>query len=123
MHRIGDAYGLTKTDAICSLPSTISAGRRVLRDQTFAPPEAGEKSSAQARDEAPGVGSGPEHGSIVVPEGVHEDILVVPLDGILKTALHLLSEYGQRFLERVLIVERERRVVPAPGLLDQPLER
>ena len=54
---------------------------------------------------------------------MNEDILVVPLDGIGETVPDIFSEHRQRLLEHVRIVERERGIVPARGLLDQPFER
>lgn len=47
----------------------------------------------------------------------------MPLDIVGEAAPHVVLEPGQRRLEGVPIVKRKGGIVPAPGLLDQPLER
>ena len=52
-----------------------------------------------------------------------ENILVVPLDGIGEAAFDGRSEGNQRVFEFVRFVERERRIMPVSGLLDEAVER
>ena len=58
-----------------------------------------------------------------VAHRVDENVLIVPFDRIDMATFDVFPETAKRILELVRLVEGERRVVPAPGLLDESLQR
>ena len=61
-------------------------------------------------------------GLTVVAHRLDEDILVVPFDDFGKATFGGRPEGCQRVFECVRFVESKRRIMPAPGLLDEALE-